>query len=97
VIEIRESPTANTYKQCEEAGTDLGQCVTRDKSIKAMKSLGADLEKELGRIRRGKRGGGTRIRIGYVIIFHLLLLLFKLFSAIILLGTDSVHLRKLKT
>ncbi|MEA5618301.1 diflavin flavoprotein [Cronbergia sp. UHCC 0137] len=53
VIEIRETPTENTYKKCEEAGTDLGQWVSRDRSIKAMKSLGADLDKALGRISGG--------------------------------------------
>lgn len=53
VIEIRETPTDNTYKLCEEAGTDLAQWVTRDKSIKAMKSLAADLDKALGRISGG--------------------------------------------
>jgi flavorubredoxin/flavin reductase (DIM6/NTAB) family NADH-FMN oxidoreductase RutF len=53
VIEIRETPTENIYKKCEEAGTDLAQWVTRDKSIKAMKSLGADLDKALGRISGG--------------------------------------------
>jgi flavorubredoxin/flavin reductase (DIM6/NTAB) family NADH-FMN oxidoreductase RutF len=53
VIEIRETPTENKYKLCEEAGTDLAQWVTRDKSIKAMKSLGADLDKALGRISGG--------------------------------------------
>ncbi|BAZ38662.1 flavin reductase-like, FMN-binding protein [Calothrix sp. NIES-4101] len=53
VIEIREAPTENKYKLCEEAGTDLAQWVTRDKSIKAMKSLGADLDKALGRISGG--------------------------------------------
>ncbi|MBD2567827.1 diflavin flavoprotein [Anabaena lutea] len=53
VIEIRETPTENTFKKCEEAGTDLGQWVTRDKSIKAMKSLAADLDKALGRISGG--------------------------------------------
>ncbi len=52
-IKIKETPTENTYKQCEEAGTDLGQWVTRDKSIKQMKSLGADLDKALGRISGG--------------------------------------------
>ncbi|BAZ89685.1 flavin reductase domain-containing protein FMN-binding protein [Raphidiopsis curvata NIES-932] len=63
VIEIRETPTENTYKKCEEAGTDLGQLVTKEKSIKAMKSLGADLDKALGRISGGlyiitaKKGG----------------------------------------
>ncbi len=53
VIEIRETPTENIYKLCEEAGTDLGQWVSRDKSIKQMKSLGADLDKALGRISGG--------------------------------------------
>ncbi|QNP30215.1 diflavin flavoprotein [Cylindrospermopsis curvispora] len=63
VIEIRETPTENTYKKCEEAGTDLGQLVTKEKSIKTMKSLGADLDKALGRISGGlyiitaKKGG----------------------------------------
>ncbi|MEA5564059.1 diflavin flavoprotein [Anabaena sp. UHCC 0399] len=52
-IRIKQTPTENTYKQCEEAGTDLGQWVTRDRSIKAMKSLGADLDKALGRISGG--------------------------------------------
>jgi flavorubredoxin/flavin reductase (DIM6/NTAB) family NADH-FMN oxidoreductase RutF len=52
-IRIKQTPTENTYKQCEEAGTDLGQWVTRDRSIKAMKSLGADLDKALGRLSGG--------------------------------------------
>jgi flavin reductase (DIM6/NTAB) family NADH-FMN oxidoreductase RutF len=53
VIQISEAPSENTYKQCEEAGTDLGQWVTRDRSIKAMKSLDADLDKALGRLSGG--------------------------------------------
>ncbi|WP_427160779.1 diflavin flavoprotein [Aliinostoc sp. HNIBRCY26] len=52
-IRIKQTPTENTYKQCEEAGTDLGQWVTRDRSIKAMKSLSADLDKALGRLSGG--------------------------------------------
>lgn len=52
-IRIQETPTENTYKLCEEAGTDIGQWVTRDRSIKQMKSLGADLDKALGRISGG--------------------------------------------
>ncbi|RCJ28535.1 diflavin flavoprotein A [Nostoc minutum NIES-26] len=52
-IRIKQTPTENIYKLCEEAGTDLGQWVTRDRSIKAMKSLGADLDKALGRISGG--------------------------------------------
>lgn len=53
VIEIRDTPTDNLYKRCEESGTDLAQWVTRDKSIKQMKSLGADVDKALGRISGG--------------------------------------------
>ncbi|MDZ7966782.1 MAG: diflavin flavoprotein [Nostoc sp. DedSLP03] len=52
-IRIKQTPTENTYKLCEEAGTDLAQWVTRDRNIKAMKSLGADLDKALGRISGG--------------------------------------------
>ncbi|PMB43257.1 diflavin flavoprotein A [Fischerella thermalis CCMEE 5330] len=52
-IQIRETPTENTYKLLEEAGTDLGQWVTRDKSIKQMKSLDADVDKALGRLSGG--------------------------------------------
>ncbi|MFN6563194.1 MAG: diflavin flavoprotein [Nostoc sp. ChiSLP01] len=52
-IRIKETPTENIYKLCEEAGTDLGQWVTRDRNIKAMKSLGADLDKALGRLSGG--------------------------------------------
>ncbi|HIK04262.1 MAG TPA: diflavin flavoprotein [Trichormus sp. M33_DOE_039] len=53
VIEVRDTPGENIYKLCEEAGTDLGQWVTRDRSIKTMKSLGADLDKALGRLSGG--------------------------------------------
>lgn len=52
-IRIKETPTENTYQLCEEAGTDLGQWVTRDRSIKVMKSLDTDLDKALGRISGG--------------------------------------------
>ena len=52
-IQIKETPSSATYKLCEEAGTDLGQWVTRDRSMKAMKSLDADLDKALGRLSGG--------------------------------------------
>ncbi|WP_414620908.1 diflavin flavoprotein [Calothrix sp. CCY 0018] len=52
-IKIKETPTENTYKQCEEAGTDLGQLLNRAKSIKNMKSLDADLDKAMGRLSGG--------------------------------------------
>ncbi len=52
-IRIKDTPTETTYKLCEEAGTDLGQWLTRDRSIKQIKSLDAELEKALGRISSG--------------------------------------------
>ena len=52
-ILIKETPTENTYQLCEEAGTDLGQWLTRDRSIKQMKSLDGDLDKALGRLSGG--------------------------------------------
>lgn len=52
-ILIKEAPTTATYQACEEAGTDLGQWLTRDRSIKQMKSLDNDLDKALGRISGG--------------------------------------------
>lgn len=52
-ILIKETPTEAKFKQCEEAGTDLGQLLTRDRSIKQIKAFAADLEKALGRISSG--------------------------------------------
>jgi flavorubredoxin/flavin reductase (DIM6/NTAB) family NADH-FMN oxidoreductase RutF len=50
---IKETPTEAIFQQCEEAGTDLGQWLTRDRSIKQMKSLDNDLDKALGRLSGG--------------------------------------------
>ena len=52
-IQIKETPTGNTDKLCEESGTDLAQLVTIKKSIKQMKSLDADLDKAVGRLSGG--------------------------------------------
>ncbi len=52
-ILIKETPSEATYQLCEEAGTDLGQLLTRDRSIKQMKSLDSELDKALGRISGG--------------------------------------------
>lgn len=52
-IRITETPTENTYKLCDEAGTDMGQLLSRDKAIKQMKSLDSDVDKALGRISGG--------------------------------------------
>ena len=52
-IRVKEAPSEAIYQQCEEAGTDLGQLLTKDKAIKQMKSLDSDLDKALGRISGG--------------------------------------------
>ena len=52
-LRIRQLPDGQDYQRCEEAGTDLGQLLTRDKAIAAMKSLDGDLDKALGRLSGG--------------------------------------------
>jgi flavorubredoxin/flavin reductase (DIM6/NTAB) family NADH-FMN oxidoreductase RutF len=52
-ILIKATPTATTDQLCQEAGTDLGQLLTRDRAIKQMKSLDGDLDKALGRLSGG--------------------------------------------
>ncbi|NET55614.1 MAG: MBL fold metallo-hydrolase [Symploca sp. SIO2E6] len=52
-IRIKEIPSEATYQLCEEAGTDLGQLLTRDRGIQKRKSLDGDLDKALGRISTG--------------------------------------------
>lgn len=45
--------TEALYQTCEEAGTDLGQWVTRDRTIRHMKALDSELDKALGRLSGG--------------------------------------------
>ena len=52
-LRIRQLPTGADYQRCEESGTDLGQLLTREKTIAAMKSLDGDLDKALGRLSGG--------------------------------------------
>jgi flavorubredoxin/flavin reductase (DIM6/NTAB) family NADH-FMN oxidoreductase RutF len=52
-ILIKETPSDSTYQLCDEAGIDLGQWLTRDRSIKQMKSLNNDLDRALGRLSGG--------------------------------------------
>lgn len=52
-VRIKDNPTEATYQLCEEAGTDMGQLLSRAKAIKQMKSLDSDLDKALGRISGG--------------------------------------------
>jgi flavorubredoxin/flavin reductase (DIM6/NTAB) family NADH-FMN oxidoreductase RutF len=52
-ILIKEVPTQVTEQICDEAGTDIGQWLTRDRTIKQIKALDNDLEKALGRLSSG--------------------------------------------
>ncbi|MBF2079743.1 MAG: diflavin flavoprotein [Synechococcales cyanobacterium T60_A2020_003] len=52
-IRVKDTPTEATYQLCEEAGTDLGQMLTCDRTIKQVKSIDVDLQKALGRISSG--------------------------------------------
>ncbi len=52
-ILIKTAPTEATDKLCEEAGTDLGQWVNRDRTLKQSKSLDSGLDQALGRLSTG--------------------------------------------
>jgi flavin reductase (DIM6/NTAB) family NADH-FMN oxidoreductase RutF len=52
-IRVKDTPSEATYQLCEEAGTDMGQLLTRDRDIKQRKALDSDLDKALGRISGG--------------------------------------------
>jgi flavorubredoxin/flavin reductase (DIM6/NTAB) family NADH-FMN oxidoreductase RutF len=52
-ILIKEPPTEAMLQLCTEAGTDLGQWLTRDRAMKQMKSMDSDLDKALGRLSGG--------------------------------------------
>ena len=52
-IRVKDTPSEATYQLCEEAGTDMGQLLTRDRDIKQRKALDTELDKALGRISGG--------------------------------------------
>jgi flavorubredoxin/flavin reductase (DIM6/NTAB) family NADH-FMN oxidoreductase RutF len=52
-ILLKEPPTLTLDQCCEEAGTDLGQWLTRDRTVKQIKAIDTDLERALGRISGG--------------------------------------------
>ncbi|MDX2254210.1 MAG: diflavin flavoprotein [Pseudanabaenaceae cyanobacterium bins.39] len=52
-IRVRENPNEVIYQLCDEAGTDMGQLLTRKQNIKQAKTLDADLDKALGRLAGG--------------------------------------------
>ncbi|MFN3361910.1 MAG: flavin reductase [Pseudanabaenaceae cyanobacterium] len=53
LLRIKTAPSQTTYQMCEEAGTDLGQLLTRKQNIQQMKALDNDLDKAMGRIAGG--------------------------------------------
>lgn len=52
-ILIKETPSEATFQLAEEAGTDLGQWLTRARAVKQMKALDNELDKALGRLSGG--------------------------------------------
>ncbi|MEM9538781.1 MAG: diflavin flavoprotein [Cyanobacteria bacterium P01_E01_bin.42] len=52
-IRIKQAPTKATYQHCEEAGTDMGQLLIQEKSIKKRKAIESDLDKAMGRLSSG--------------------------------------------
>jgi flavorubredoxin/flavin reductase (DIM6/NTAB) family NADH-FMN oxidoreductase RutF len=52
-IRIKDTPTDITYQLCEEAGTDLGQLLSKAQKTKSVKAHSNALEKALGRISGG--------------------------------------------
>ncbi|MBF2017566.1 MAG: diflavin flavoprotein [Rivularia sp. T60_A2020_040] len=52
-ILIKEAPNKIIEQLCDEAGTDLGQWLNRERTIKQIKSIDNELEKSLGRISTG--------------------------------------------
>ena len=52
-VRIKEAPSKETFKLCEESGTDMGQLLVRERNIKQVKSLDVNMEKALGRISSG--------------------------------------------
>ncbi len=52
-ILVKEAPNRVLNQICDEAGTDLGQWLTRDRNVKQMKAIDNSLQKALGRISNG--------------------------------------------
>ncbi|MEB3333519.1 MAG: diflavin flavoprotein [Cyanobacteriota bacterium] len=72
-LRIHHVPEPGDYQRCEEAGTDLGQLLTKDRTIAAMKALDGDLDKALGRLSGGlyvvtaRQGQGDTARAGAMV------------------------------
>ncbi|AFY39659.1 flavin reductase domain protein FMN-binding protein [[Leptolyngbya] sp. PCC 7376] len=52
-ISVKEAPQAAMDQLCDEAGTDMGQWLTRDRTQKKIQAIDATLEQALGRISTG--------------------------------------------
>ncbi|MEO1211287.1 MAG: diflavin flavoprotein [Cyanobacteria bacterium J06638_20] len=52
-ILVKQALDSSMLQLCDEAGTDLGQWLTRDRAVKKMKALDNDLDKALGRLSGG--------------------------------------------
>lgn len=52
-ILVKAAPDHDLVRQCEEAGIDLGQWITRDRTIQQLKAIDTDLELALGRLSGG--------------------------------------------
>ncbi len=52
-ILVKEPPTVALNQRCEEAGTDLGQWLTRDRTVRQIKAIDTELERALGRLSGG--------------------------------------------
>ena len=52
-ILIKQAPDRIIEQICDEAGTDLGQWLTRNRTVKQIKAIDNDLQKALGRISNG--------------------------------------------
>jgi len=72
-LRIHHVPEPGDYQRCEEAGTDLGQLLSKAKVIAAMKSVDGDLDKALGRLSGGlyvvtaRQGEGETTRSGAMV------------------------------
>ncbi|MEM6502107.1 MAG: diflavin flavoprotein [Cyanobacteria bacterium P01_C01_bin.89] len=53
VIRVMDTPSEPVYQTCEEAGTDLGQALTRKEKTKQIKSLDGNLDQAMGRLSGG--------------------------------------------
>jgi flavorubredoxin/flavin reductase (DIM6/NTAB) family NADH-FMN oxidoreductase RutF len=52
-ILLKEAPNPTLEQLCDEAGTDLGQWVGRDRTVQQIKAIDTELEKALGRMSGG--------------------------------------------